>query len=328
MSVNREIASIFKSMADILEMRDVPWKPRAYRNAAKSLEFLGEDVGRLYEKGGLEALKGIEGIGEGLGKKIVEYLESGKIGEYEQLRKYVPAGLLALSEVPGLGPKKAKQLQEGLGVSSLEGLKKAVEEHQVAGLPGFGAKSERNITENLGLPKAHLDRVPREEAEAAARKIISILTRLKEVEEAEAVGSLRRHEETIGDIDILALSEDGEAVMRAFTGLPFVKKTLMRGPKKSSVLLDNGMQADLRVFERKSFGAARLYFTGNKQHNIALRIAAQKKGYKLNEYGLYDKAGKKVAGETEEGVYEKLGFRYIPPEKRRNQGELDAFRAA
>jgi len=326
MGANREIANLFKSMADILEAQNVPWKPRAYRAAARSLEVLGKDVREVHVEGGLQALEEIEGIGEKLAEKIVQYLSTGKIQEYEKLKKSVPTGLLSLMEVPGLGPKKAKRLQQDLGLESAEDLRKAVQEHRIADLAGFGEKSEGKIGENLALRKVHVNRIPLGQARSTAQKVVSALGKIKEVQSVEAVGSIRRGESTIGDIDILAVSESPGKVMEAFVALSFVKKTLSSGMKKSSVLLDDGLQVDLRVFRRPSYGAARLYFTGNKEHNIALRRAALARGFKLNEYGLFGKDGKLLAGRTEVGIYLALGFNYIPPEKRKGEKELEDFR--
>lgn len=322
MKSNHEIAEIFNAMADILEIEDVEWKPRAYRAAAKSLETLGRDVAEVYREEGLKGLEEIPGIGEALGKKIIEYVEKGKIPEYEKLKRTLPSGMRELLKVPGLGPYRAENLYHH-GISTLPKLKAAVQDHKLAAIPGFGEKSEQKIADSLGGVKPHEGRRPRGEALPWAAKVLAALGKLDEVKQLELVGSLRRKEETIGDIDILVISERPGAVMDAFVKLPFVSKILLHGPKKSEVVLENGPQVDLRVFEKKSFGAAMIYFTGNKQHNIELRKIAIQKGWKLNEYGLFDKNGKVLAGETEEEVYGKLGYRFIPPERRKAQGELD-----
>lgn len=323
MKTNHEIAEVFNAMADILEIQDVEWKPRAYRTAAKSLETFGRDVAEIYREEGLKGLEDIPGIGEALGRKIIEYLEKGKIPEYEKLKKTLPSGVRELLKIPGLGPYRAENLYHH-GISTLPKLKTALQEHRLAAIPGFGEKSERKIADSLGMVKPHGERRPREEVLPWADKVLAALGKLKEVERVELVGSLRRKEETIGDVDILTISGQPQKVMDAFIHLPFVSKVILHGPKKSEVVLENGLQVDLRVFERKSLGAAMIYFTGNKQHNIGLRKMAMEKGWKLNEYGLFDKNGKILAGETEEDIYGKLGYRLIPPEKRKNQGELDS----
>jgi DNA polymerase (family 10) len=324
MSMNREIADIFDAMADILEIHDVPWKPRAYRAAASSLKVLRRDVADIYEKEGLKGLEGIPAIGEHLGEKIVEYLKKGKISEYEKLKKTLPAGVGALLKVPGLGPYRAENLYHH-HIGSVADLKKAVEDHRLADIPGFGAKSEERIRESLGMTSTHGDRRSYGQVFPVAEGIVRALRQLPGVKRVETVGSLRRHERTIGDIDILVVSDEPKTVTEAFTALSRVERVVLHGPRKSEVILKDGLQVDLRVFGPKSFGAAMVYFTGDKQHNIELRKIAIRKGWKLNEYGLYDKKGRVLAGKTEEEVYEKLGFRWIPPIERHDQGEWERY---
>ncbi len=325
MGTNQKIAEIFNAMGDILEIEEVPWKPRAYHAAARSLAGLAVDIRSIYKKGGLKGLEEISGIGEGLGRKIVEYLDHGKIYEYERLKKTLPQGMEELLTVPGLGPYRVENLYHH-GIHSPADLKTAVRDHKVAGLPGFGAKSEEKIAESLGLSKPHGNRKPRTEILPTANRMLQALQRLKEVDRVEIVGSLRRKEDTVGDIDLLAVTRNPGAVMDAFLAQPSVRKVVLRGPKKSEVILENGLQTDFRVFKPGSFGAAMIYFTGNKQHNIELRKIAIRKGLKLNEYGLFDKAGRRLAGKTEEEVYRRLGFKLIPPEKRKNQEELEYYK--
>ena len=325
MGTNQKIAEIFNAMGDILEIEEVPWKPRAYHAAARSLAGLAVDIRSIYKKGGLKGLEEISGIGESLGRKIVEYLDHGKIYEYERLKKTLPQGMEELLTVPGLGPYRVENLYHH-GIHSPADLKTAVRDHKVAGLPGFGAKSEEKIAESLGLSKPHGNRKPRTEILPTANRMLQALQRLKEVDRVEIVGSLRRKEDTVGDIDLLAVTRNPGAVMDAFLAQPSVRKVVLRGPKKSEVILENGLQTDFRVFKPGSFGAAMIYFTGNKQHNIELRKIAIRKGLKLNEYGLFDKAGRRLAGKTEEEVYRRLGFKLIPPEKRKNQEELEYYK--
>jgi DNA polymerase (family 10) len=272
----------------------------------------------------LKELEEIQGIGEGLGGKIVEYLETGKIREYEKMKKSLPAGIGALLRIPGLGPYRAENLYHH-HIGSVFELKKAVREHRVAAISGFGPQSEEQIAVNLGLAKPHEGRRPRAEVLPLANKILSAIKQVRAVERAEVVGSLRRKEATIGDIDLLAISDEPAEVMEAFLYLPDIQKIILRGPKKSEVLLKEGLQVDFRVFQRSSYGAAMIYFTGNKQHNIQLRKRAIGLRYKLNEYGLFDKKGNLLAGKTEEDVYRKLGLKWIPPEERKNEGELEAY---
>ncbi len=327
MSTNDEIASIFEAMADILEIKNVQWKPRAYRTAARQIKDMHSDVRVLYNKGGIESLKEISGIGEHMASKIEEYVKTGKIKEYEKLKKSIPEGLNAIMNIPGMGPKKSYILYKKLKIKSLNDLKKAVNEHKVRKISGFGEASEAKIQETLGLTKTHKERHPYKTVYTFAKKIVDELKKLKEVERIEIGGSLRRKEDTIGDIDLIAVSKKPDKVMYAFTELSLVKKIIAKGSKKSVIILKNGMQCDLRVFDKRSFGAAMQYFTGNKAHNIELRKIAINKGYMLNEYGVFDRKTKKmIAGETEEDVYRALGLRYIPPEKRKNTGELEEYR--
>jgi len=322
---NLEIAKIFYEMADILEMQDVQWKPRAYRKAARALESLSEDVEDIYKKKGLKGLEKIPGIGERLAKKIVQYIETGKINEYERLKKTLPSGLTEMMEVMGLGPKKVKVLYKKLKIKNIKELEKAIKEHKLRNLFGFGEKTEKNILESLQLYKQRSKRMLIGFVLPLVNNIVNELKKLKEVHNIVPVGSFRRCKETVGDIDILVTSSNPNKVMDTFVKLPEIKKVLAKGTTKSMVILSNGLQADLRVVEDKSFGSALQYFTGNKDHNIELRKIAIKKGYKLSEYGLFEKrTNKMVAGKTEEEVYKKLGLRYIPPELRENRGEIEA----
>jgi DNA polymerase (family 10) len=321
--MNLEIAKIFYEMADILEMQNVEWKPRAYRKAAKAIESLSVDVSEIYKREGLKGLMEIPGVGERLAGKIEEYILTGKIKEYERLKKSLPTGLETLIEIPGLGPKKAIVLFKKLNIKTIEDLKKAASEGKIARLPGFGEKSQENILKGIELFEKGQQRLLLSNAITIANEIIEELKKVKGVERIEPVGSLRRMKETIGDIDILVVAKDPAAVMDKFVSLKNVERILAKGEKKSMVILKGNVQADVRVFERDEFGSALQYFTGNKDHNIELRKVAIKKGYKLNEYGLF-KGNKKVAGESEEEIYKILVKNYIPPELRENRGEIEA----
>ena len=321
--MNLEIARIFYEMADILEMQNVEWKPRAYRKAAKSIESLPIDVSEIYKKEGFEGLMKIPGVGERLAKKIEEYILTGKIREYEKLKKSLPRGLETLIEIPGLGPKKAVLLFKKLNIRTIEDLKKAANEGKIAKLPGFGEKSQENILKGIELFERGQQRLLLSNAITIANEIIEELKKVKGIEDIEPVGSLRRMKETVGDIDILVVAKNPSAVMDKFVSLKNVERVLAKGEKKSMVILKGNIQADVRVFERDEFGAALQYFTGSKEHNIELRKIAIKKGYKLNEYGLF-KGNKKVAGENEEEIYKILVNNYIPPELRENRGEIEA----
>ncbi|MEM2174993.1 MAG: DNA polymerase/3'-5' exonuclease PolX [Candidatus Micrarchaeia archaeon] len=321
--MNLEIARIFYEMADILEMQNVEWKPRAYRKAAKAIESLPIEVDEIYKKEGIDGLKKIPGVGERLAKKIEEYIKTGKISEYEELKKSLPRGLEKLLEIPGLGPKKIMVLYKKLGVKSIEDLKRVIEEGKVARLPGFGEKSQENILRGIEIFERGQERLLLSTAINISNEIINELKSVGGVEKIEAVGSLRRMKETVGDIDILVVAKDPMKVMNKFTSLKNVERVLAKGEKKSMVILSGNIQADVRVFNKDEFGAALQYFTGNKEHNIELRKIAISKGYKLNEYGLF-KGNKKIAGEDEKKIYEILVSNYIPPELRENRGEIKA----
>ena len=316
---NLELAKIFYELADILEIQDVQWKPRAYRKAAQSIESLNEDIEIIYEKGGLKALDDIPGVGKGISKKIAEFIETGKIKGYQKLKKKFPVEFM---KIPEVGPKTAKKLYEKLKIKNIKQLKEALKEHKLSNLPGFGEKSEKAILEGIkfyGSGKRFLLGyiLP------IARDIEGKLKTLKEVKKISISGSLRRMKETIRDIDILVSSNNPRKVIDFFTKLEDVEKVVSKGSTKSSVRLMDNIQVDLRVIPDKSFGAALQYFTGNKSHNIALRKIAIRKGLKLSEYGIF-KGKKQVAGSTEEEVYKKLGLKYIEPELRIDGGEIQA----
>jgi len=330
--LNLEIARIFYEMADILELLNTPWKPRAYRKAAKALETLEISVEEIYEKRGLRGLEEIPGIGERLAKKIEQYIKTRRITEYESLKKKIPAGLAELMEIESIGPKKAVVLWKKLGITNLEQLKSALDRHEISKLRGFGPKSEENILKGLELYRQRHARFLLSEVLPISKTIIAYLkTKVPEIEQISEAGSVRRRKETVGDLDILVTVKSPDAaekVMSVFTTMPYVQRVLAKGPTKSIVVLKNDLQADVRVVEQNCFGAALQYFTGSKEHNIELRKIAVEKGYKLSEYGLFERKTEKfVAGKTEKEIYKKLGFDYIPPELRENSGELEAAKA-
>ncbi len=320
--LNQKITEIFYKIADILEMQNVEWKPRAYRRAAKGIETLTEDITDVYKKGGIRALKEIPGVGTKLGEKIEEFIKTGRVREFERLSKTIPKHLNELMDVPGLGARKAKILYQKLGIRTILQLKKAVEKHKICKLAAFKEKSEQNILEGIKFIKSGGERKLLSTVLLIALKIEANLKRFGKVRIA---GSLRRRKETIKDIDILVASKMPKDVVDFFSKMPEVKRVLALGPTKSTVILENNIQADIRVVNEECFGSALLYFTGSKEHNIALRELAIKKGYKLNEYGLF-KGTKRIAGLTEEKVYRALGLKYIEPELRENLGEIEAAR--
>jgi len=315
-----EIAQIFYHIADVLESQNIKWKPLTYRKAARSLENLKEDIDTLYQREGIKGIEEIPGIGEGLARKIIQYIETGKINEWERLKKTLPPGFYKLLDVPGLGVKKAKLFYEKLKIKSIEQLEKAAKSHKLIGLPGFKEKSEKNILEGIMLMKQQGGRMPLAKAEKIAGKIVSQLKKLPEVEEAIAAGSVRRKKSTIRDIDLIVKTKQPEKVIQLFTKMPFVKKVLGKGNEKATIITKQNVQADLRVFTSEEFGAGLLYFTGDKEHNIWLRKIAIKKGLKLNEYGLF-RGRRRIAGRTEKEIYNVLGIAMPTPEKRIGETE-------
>ena len=316
---NGEIAGIFYQMADLLELQDVPFKPQAYRKAARQLEGMSEDIEDVAKSGKLED---IPGVGKSIAEKIHEYLKTGKIKHLAELKKKVPGNLDELLTVSGLGPKRAVILYKKLKIDSIEDLEKAASLGKIRNIEGFGEKSEQEILKGISLLRRGQERMLLGVALPIAREIAKKLQELDEVQEIEIGGSIRRRAETIGDIDLLITSTKPQKVMDFFTSMPEVERILAKGDTKSSVLLKTGKQVDLRVVDDKCFGAALQYFTGNKDHNVKLRTLAINKGLKLSEYGLFRK-NKLVAGKTEQEVYAALGMGYIEPEMRENQGEIE-----
>lgn len=317
-----------------MEFQQIEWKPRAYRRAAQNIENLGEDIEKVYERKGKKGLTEIPGIGEAIADHIAEYLETGKVKKFEELKGKAPSGTTELMEIRGLGAKKTKRLADELKIKTISDLKDAVNAHRIRRLEGFGEKSEENIARALkNYEKSH-SRIALGKALPLAEEIISALktelrSKTPEIDLSKLIytGSLRRLKETIGDIDILAEAEGEQAgkIMDAFVSLPAAGQVVSKGSTRSSVVLKDGLGVDLRVVPPESYGAALQYFTGSKEHNIELRNIAQREGDKLSEYGLYEKAsGKQVAGKSEEDIYRKLGLEYIVPELRENRGEIKA----
>jgi len=319
---NLKIAKILYELADILEMMEVEWKPRAFRTAARNIETYSEDVKDIYKKRGIKGLKEIQGVGEGTAKLIEEYLKKGKISDYEKLRKKIPAGVEEMMHLQGMGPKKAWKLFKKLKIKSIAELKKAAASGKIATLPGFGKKTADDILRGIALYKGSKERMLLGQAMPIAREVEAELKQLKEVKQVSIAGSIRRMRETVKDIDILVVSTRPKKVMDYFTTMRRVKRVLAKGSTRSAVIFREGLNCDLRVIESGSFGAAMQYFTGSKDHNVKLRQIAMKKGYKLNEYGLF-KGKKYAAGKTEKEVYKKLGLSYIEPELRENAGEIE-----
>ena len=320
---NREIAQMFYEIADFLEMEGVAFKPYAYQKAAITLESLEKDVAQIYREGGKQALEKIPGVGKSMAEKIEEYLKTGKIKYYQELKKKMPVRMEELTAVEGLGPKTVKVLYQKLGIRNLKDLEKAAKAGKIAPLFGFGEKTEKNILEGIAFLKRSKGRFLLGEILAQVREIEETLKTLKEVKKISVAGSVRRRKETIGDVDFLVVSKKPAKVMDFFVSLPGVIRIWGKGTTKSSVRMSQGFDVDLRVISEKSYGSALQYFTGSKEHNIITRRIAISKDLKLNEYGLF-RNKTMVAGWSEAGIYRVLGLPWIEPELRENQGEIEA----
>lgn len=317
MSKNSEITAIFYEIADILEMQQVAWKPIAYRSAARMLEALKEPIEDIYNEGGLEKLEAMPNIGEALAKKIEEYLKTGKIRSHQELLKKIPKHLRELMKIPGLGAKRIEKLHKVLKISTIAQLEKAAKAHKIAKIPTFGAKSEQDILDAIELSRREKGKIPLADAEREANQIITQLKSMDSIKQIVAAGSVRRKKPFVRDLDILASSNKPEKVINTFTKIKNVKKILAKGPTKATIVLKSGIQADIRVLKPESWGAGLFYFTGSKNYNISTRKIAIKKGYKLNEYGLFDKkTNKLIAGKTEKEITNKLGIPLTKPEDR------------
>ncbi len=318
---NREIAAIFDSLADILEIRgDNVFRVSSYRRSSRIIGDLAVDVADLVESG---EILNISGIGKGTAGQIEEYLRTGKITRYEEEKKSVPKGLIELLQVPGLGPKTIGLLWKELKVKSMNGLKRTLRGRKILDLPGMGAKKVEKIEAGVRAYESRSGRLTLGAILPTAEEIVASLKKATGLEDVSLAGSVRRYRETIGDIDVLAFSKKPKAVIEAFTGLPGVEEVLASGTTKASVRVAGAMQVDLRVVPPDSAGAALMYFTGSKAHNVRLRGLAQDKGLKLNEYGLF-KGDRRVAGSSEETVMKRLGLQFIPPELREDRGEVEA----
>jgi DNA polymerase (family 10) len=319
---NDEIAGLFEQLADLLEIDEAnPFRVRAYRNAARILRGLPEEAAVLLEKG--EDLSELPTIGKDLAGKIEEVVTTGRLQTLEELKQTVPAGLAELTRIPGLGPKRVKLLHDELGIGSASALRSAAEKGKLHNLPGFGAKTEERIRGFFGADRTLDKRTRLFDAEKVAVRLVDHLAEVAERSDIAVAGSYRRRRETVGDLDVLVASTAPQEVMDHFAKFDEIETIVAKGPTRATVLLRSGMQVDVRVVGKESFGAALVYFTGSKAHNIVLRKRGIKRGLKINEYGVF-KGAKPVAGRTEKEVYATVGLPVIPPELREDQGEIEA----
>ncbi|MEO0084917.1 MAG: DNA polymerase/3'-5' exonuclease PolX [candidate division WOR-3 bacterium] len=321
---NKEIAKIFDQIADALEFKgEQVFRVLAYRKAARIIEELTEDIEVLNRDG---RLKEIPGIGEGIAKKIDEYLKTGKMKKYQEALAGIPKSLLELLNIQNLGPKTLRLAYDKLGVKNLADLKKVIDNGSLAKQFRMGDKKVENIKKGIQLYEQAGARIPIDIAFEIAQAVIKYLKQLPEIKNIDASGSLRRMKETIGDIDILISGKNPAKIVEHFTKMPGVIQVLAAGDTKASIILkigDQTKQVDIRIIDEDSYGAALQYFTGSKEHNIKLRSLAKEKGLKLSEYGVF-KDDKLIAGKTEQEVYKILGLPWIPPEIREDRGEVEA----
>ncbi len=317
---NSLIAEMFHRMGDVLELKgENSFKVNAYRRAGRVIQNLEEDIESIWKE---ERLNQIPGIGTGLAKKIDEYLRTDHLTKYDEIIQSVPPGLVDLLHIQNLGPKTLSAAYQKLHVENLEDLKRVLENGSLAQLPNMGEKKIENIRKGIALRAKGTERISLGIALPLVERLIHELRQIAHVGRIYPAGSVRRMCETVGDIDILVEAEVSETIMDAFHSLPEITHILSRGKTKSSVLFEGERQVDLRVMPRDSFGAALQYFTGSKAHNVRLRGIAKKRGYQINEYGIYQ-GEKKIGGEKEEEIYEALGLQWIPPELREDLGEID-----
>ncbi|HEX77790.1 MAG TPA: DNA polymerase/3'-5' exonuclease PolX [Dehalococcoidia bacterium] len=320
---NTAIAKVFQDIGDLLELKgENQFKIRAYQRAARVIEHLPTEIEFIIKEGG--NLQDIPGVGEAIAKKIQELVTTGKLEYYEKLRAEFPEGISTLLDIPGVGPKTAMRLSSELGVRTVDDLEKAIREGQVAALFRLGDKTAENLLHSIQALRRKDQRIPIGEALPLVDDMMEALRPIPGLRNLTTAGSLRRFRESIGDIDLMGTADDPDRVIDAFAGLPQVKEVLAKGSTKASVLVAGGLQVDLRLVEHDRFGSLLQYFTGSKQHNIALRDRFSRRGLKLSEYGITDEAtGQTALFPTEEAFYQRLGLQYVPPEIREDTGEVE-----
>jgi DNA polymerase (family 10) len=320
---NAEVAAMLNRIADLLEIKGENFfKIRAYREAVRQLDNLTTEVEALIHDG---RLTDIPGIGEAIEKKIVEFVTTGQLEFLSRLETEVPPALLELTRVPGLGPRTAKDIYDAFGIVSLDALEVAARDHRLQTLPRIKARTEENILKGIGMLKRTEGRIYFPEAWMLAESFLATLRETAGVIRAEVAGSVRRAQETIGDLDLLVATHDPESMCRTFARLPQVAEVIAQGGTKTSIRVRSGMQVDLRAVKPESFGAAWQYFTGSQAHNVQLRGRSERLGkLKINEYGVFSEDGRRIAGETEADVYAAVGCAWIPPELREGWGEIEA----
>jgi len=316
-----EVIQLLEEIAFMLDLLgENQFKVRAYHNAARAMSILEEDLDQIVKA---KKLGDIPGIGEALIEKITEFVNTGKLGYLEELKKKVPAGLLQMLRIQGLGPRKVKKIYDTLQITSLAELAKACRENKLASLEGFGEKTQANILRGISFLEEHGGHYLYPEALGQAEQIVSELKKLKVVKDISIAGSLRRYKELVKDIDILVGADGSKEVVEKFVSLPNVQTINAQGETKAAITLESGINVDLRVIKPQEFAHGLQHFSGSKEHNVVLRSLAKKLGFKMNEYGLF-KGEENLLCKTEAEVYDKLGLAFIPPELRENMGEIEA----
>ena len=322
MSLNAEIAKTLYEIGEILTIKGDRFRSRAYNMAAQRVTALTEDIRVIAERGELEQ---IPGVGKSIALTISDILENSESEVLNDLRESLPPGVLRMIEIEGIGPKLAMRFSQELNITGIEELEKAAKEQRLRGLKGFGAKKEENIIKAISEYKNRSTRFLLGEVLPIIQGILTYMEGNEAVRRVEVAGSARRRKETVGDLDVLVSSNEPEKVTEHFVSMPPIVRILGQGPTKSTVVLRNMLQVDLRVIPPESYGAALQYFTGSKEHNVKFRTIGVKAGLKLNEYGLYDReTDELIAAEDEETIYESMGMRWMPPEIRENTGEIEA----
>jgi DNA polymerase (family X) len=315
-----QIAQILEAVADLLEFKDEnPFKIRAYRNAARAIESFTGDIDQLCRD---KKLSDIPGVGKAIEEKVTQLLTTGKMDYYEELRQEIPEGVVAMCAIPSFGPKKARVVWKELGITTIDALRQACVDNKLSALKGFGEKTQQKILQGIEFHAKHAGQFLLSDAMPVAKRLLEHLRKAPTVHRVSIAGSLRRWKEIVKDVDLLASASDAAKVMDHFVAAPGVVEVIGKGDTKTSIRLASGMQVDLRVVTDEQFPYALAYFTGSKEHNVVVRQAAQKKGLKVNEYGIFD-GSKLIECRDEAGFYKVLGLPYIPPEMRENTGELD-----
>ena len=332
---NAAIARTLEEVADLLEIKNEnPFRIRAYRNAVRTIQIQTTPLARLLAEG--KPLTALPGIGKEMAGHIREMVETGTLGYRDELLGEIPRSLLELVRLPGVGPKKAKKLWDELGIGTVEELEEAAKAGRIAGLPGFGEKTQQKILAGIADHRQHTSRMLLADAEQIVEPLLDWLRQAPGLTRLEVAGSYRRRRETVGDIDLLAVAKQPAAVMKHFLGHAWIEKVVMSGDTRATVILGSGLQVDLRAVAPESYGAALVYFTGSKEHNVKLRRRGVERGLRISEYGVFrvdsppdrtdrsDPEGTWIAGREEEDVYAAVGLAWIPPELREDQGEIEA----